>query len=420
MLRSSKLAVKALTTPVFIQACAMSTARKTLCGILKGQIGDMENAGTYKRELVITTPQKSEVKISPDNRPMYNFCANNYLGLSADADLIKAAHAGLDSHGLGLSSVRFICGTQDIHKKLEDTISRFHGTEDTILFPSAFDANGGFFEGILTDQDAVISDELNHASIIDGVRLCKAERHRFKHMDLADLESILQRTQDRRMRLIATDGVFSMDGHIADLRAICDLADKYNALVFVDDAHATGFVGKTGRGTAEHCGVADRVDVINSTLGKAMGGASGGYTTGPREVVDILRNKARPYLFSNSIAPPLVSAAIAAFEKIADNTTLRDKLERNTALFRTLMTENGFSVPGEHPIVPVMLGDAKVASAFAKEMVKEGIYVVAFSYPVVPMGKARIRVQITAGHGETDIRACADAFLTVRKRLTGK
>jgi glycine C-acetyltransferase len=383
-------------------------------------LAGMKEAGTYKNELVITSPQKASVSIAPENRPMYNFCANNYLGFSNDAGLVAAAHKGLDSHGLGMSSVRFICGTQDIHKELEMIITRFYGTEDTILFPSAFDANGGIFEAILTEEDAVISDELNHASIIDGVRLCKAQRHRFKHMDLADLESILQRTQDRRMRLIATDGVFSMDGHIADLGAICDLADKYNALVFVDDAHATGFVGKTGRGTAEHCGVGTRVHLTSSTLGKAMGGASGGYVTGPASVIAVLRNKARPYLFSNSISPPLVAAAIAAFRAIETDTSRRDKLERNAALFRTLMTENGFSVPGEHPIVPVMLGDAKVASAFAKEMVKEGIYVVAFSYPVVPMGKARIRVQITAGHGETDIRACADAFLTVRKRLTGK
>jgi glycine C-acetyltransferase len=381
----------------------------------------MKDAGTLKRELVITSPQQSEVTIQDNSKPMYNFCANNYLGLSNDKGLIEAAKKVLDTHGLGLSSVRFICGTQDIHKKLEQTITNFYGTEDTILFPSAFDANAGIFEAILTAEDAVISDELNHASIIDGIRLCKAQRHRFKHMDLGDLERILQETQSARQRLIVTDGVFSMDGHVADLKAICDLATKYNALVFVDDAHATGFMGKTGRGTPEHCGVADRVDIINSTLGKAMGGASGGYTTGPKAVIDVLRNKARPYLFSNSVAPPLVAAAIAAFEKIAHDTTLRDKLENNTKLFVSLMTQAGFDCgKGDHPIVPIMLGDAKLAGEFAKEMVKEGIYVVAFSYPVVPMGKARIRTQISAAHDEKAIKTAVDAFIRVRERLAKK
>ncbi len=340
----------------------MSTARAALTANLEKSIEEMKSAGTYKRELVITTPQQSRVNITTSDKPVYNFCANNYLGLSNDADLIKAAESALHSHGLGLSSVRFICGTQDIHKKLEDLISKFYGTEDTILFPSAFDANAGLFEAILTQDDAVISDELNHASIIDGIRLCKAERHRYKHMDLVDLERILKETQGKRMRLIATDGSFSMDGHIADLKSICDLADKYNALVFVDDAHSTGFLGKTGRGTAEHCGVQGRVDIVNSTLGKAMGGASGGYTTGPKAVIDILRNKARPYLFSNTIAPPLVAAAIAAFEKVMSSTALRDKLEANTKLFRQLMTENGFQLGDtQHPIVPIMLGKFKKA-----------------------------------------------------------
>jgi len=381
----------------------------------------MKSIGTYKRELVITSPQQSLVTITQADKPIYNFCANNYLGLSNDPDLIEAAKKALDTHGLGLSSVRFICGTQDIHKRLENLISEFYGTEDTILYPSAFDANAGLFEAILGPEDAVISDELNHASIIDGIRLCKAQRHRFKHMDYDDLERILKETQGCRQRLIATDGSFSMDGHIADLKKICDLADKYKALVFVDDAHSTGFLGKTGRGTAEYCGVSGRVDIVNSTLGKAMGGASGGYTTGPKAVIDTLRNKARPYLFSNSVAPALVAGAIAAFEKIMKDTSLRDKLEANTKLFRTLMHQNGFEVePDGHPIVPVMLGDAKLASDFAREMLKEGIYVVAFSYPVVPKGKARIRVQISAGHDEAAIRHCAQAFLNVRKRLTGK
>jgi len=395
-----------------------SSARKAMEAVCEEQIAEMKAAGTFKRELIIQGPQGGEVNIAGHKNKMLNFCANNYLGLGNHPEVVKAAKNALDSHGAGLSSVRFICGTQDIHKKLEDTITNFYGTEDTILFPSAFDANEGIFESLLTADDAIISDQLVHASIINGVRLCKAERHLFRHMDLAHLEECLQKTQSKRMRMIITDGVFSMDGHVADLKSIVELAEKYNAITFVDDAHATGFVGKTGRGTPEYCNVMGKIDIINSTLGKAMGGASGGYTTGSKALITLLRNKARPYLFSNALAPATVAAAQASFDLIKDDTTLRDKLAANTAHFRTAMTAAGFNIEkGDHPIVPIMLGDAKLASEFAKRMVDNGIYVVAFSFPVVPKDQARIRVQICASHDKEAIDHAVSVFTKVKNEL---
>jgi glycine C-acetyltransferase len=345
-------------------------------------------------------------------------CANNYLGLSEHPEVAKAAHEGLDHWGYGLSSVRFICGTQAIHKDLEQRLSEFLGTEDTILYTSCFDANGGLFETLLTAEDAVISDELNHASIIDGIRLCKAQRFRYRNNDLADLESQLQQAQSARFRLIATDGVFSMDGYIANLPGICDLAERYDALVMVDDSHSVGFLGRRGRGTHEHHDVMDRVDIITGTLGKALGGASGGYTSGHREIIDLLRQRSRPYLFSNSVAPPIVAASIRAIDLLSESTELRDRLEANTKFFRSGMEKTGFELlPGEHPIVPIMLGEAALATKMADLMLQKGVYVIGFSYPVVPKGKARIRTQISAAHTQEDLEFAIEKFAEAKHEL---
>jgi len=375
---------------------------------------EIRDAGLWKAERILESSQGAHVKVT--GREVLNFCANNYLGLSAHPLVIAAARAALDDRGYGLSSVRFICGTQDRHKELEGAISRFLGTEDTILYSSCFDANGGLFEALLGEDDAIISDALNHASIIDGVRLCKAERHRYAHDDMADLEAKLLATAGKRLRMIATDGVFSMDGDIARLDQICDLADKYDALVMVDDSHATGVLGTTGRGTAEHRGVMGRVDVYTSTLGKALGGASGGFTSGRKEIVDLLRNRSRPYLFSNTLAPPIVAGSLAAIAFLSESTALRDKLEQNTKRFREGITAAGLNVrPGETPIVPVMLGDARVAVDMAARLLERHIYVIGFSYPVVPKGQARIRVQLSAAHSDQDVDAAIAAFAAVAK-----
>lgn len=379
-------------------------------------ISEIRSAGLYKDERVIESRQGPHVCVA--GQEVLNFCANNYLGLSSHPKVIEAARKALDDRGFGLSSVRFICGTQDIHKELEHRISRFLGTEDTILYSSCFDANGGLFETLLGPEDAVISDALNHASIIDGIRLCKARRYRYEHDNLEDLEEKLKESQDATQRMIATDGVFSMDGDIARLDRICDLAERYRAMVMVDDSHATGFVGKTGRGTHEYRGVMGRVDIITSTLGKALGGASGGFTSGRKEIVELLRNRSRPYLFSNTLAPPIVAASMAVLDLLSHSTELRDKLERNTARFRIRMTEAGLKIrPGTHPIVPIMLGDAKVAVEFSRRLLSEGIYVIGFSFPVVPEGKARIRVQISAAHSEQDIDQAVEAFAKVGREL---
>ncbi len=362
---------------------------------------EIRDAGLYKTERIITTPQSVEIKVQ-SGEEVLNFCANNYLGLADNPDVIAAAHKALDDHGFGLASVRFICGTQDLHKQLEKTISDFFGTQDSILYTSCFDANGGLFETILGEEDAVISDALNHASIIDGIRLCKAKRLRYPNSDMQALEKALQETQDCRTRLIATDGAFSMDGYIAKLDEITELAARYDALLMVDDSHATGFLGKTGRGSAEHHGVMDKIDIFTSTLGKALGGGSGGFTTGRQEIIDLLRQRSRPYLFSNTLPPPLVAASIKVFEMLTASTQLRDKLESNTRYFRENMTEAGFDIkPGIHPIVPVMLYDAPLAQEFASRLLDEGIYVIGFFFPVVPKGEARIRVQVSAAHRET-------------------
>ena len=384
---------------------------------LRGELAAIAEAGLTKRERVIVSPQNAAIKVA-NGQEVLNFCANNYLGLADHPAIIAAAHAALDSHGYGMASVRFICGTQDIHKQLEGKIAEFLHTEDTILYSSCFDANGGLFETLLGEEDAIISDELNHASIIDGIRLCKANRFRYKHLDLADLEAKLQEAQNCRVKLVATDGVFSMDGDIAPLKEICDLADKYGALVMVDDSHATGFVGKTGRGSIEHCGVMGRVDVITSTLGKALGGGSGGFTTGRKEVIDILRQRSRPYLFSNTLPPPIVGASLKAFELLSASTERRDQLERNTTQFRSAMTAAGFAIrPGVHPIAPIMLGDARLASALAEKMLERGIYVIGFSFPVVPKGQARIRVQLSAAHSPAQIDRAVAAFVEAGREL---
>ncbi len=381
------------------------------------QIEEIRSNGLYKSERVIESPQDMRIQVGP-GAPVLNLCANNYLGLSDDPSIVKAAHDGLDRWGYGLSSVRFICGTQGIHKQLEQQISEFLGTEDTILYTSCFDANGGLFETLLTAEDAVISDELNHASIIDGIRLCKAQRHRYRNNNLEDLESKLQESSSARFRMIATDGVFSMDGVIADLRGICDLADKHNALVTVDDSHAVGFMGKHGRGTHEHHDVMDRVDIITGTLGKALGGASGGYTSGRREIIQLLRQRSRPYLFSNSVAPPIVAASVRALEMLTASTDLRDRLESNTRFFREQMATSGFEIiPGEHPIVPIMLGDAALAAKMADLLLTKGVYVIGFSYPVVPKGKARIRTQISAAHTEEDLAFAVEKFCEAKSEL---
>ncbi len=383
------------------------------------QLASIREAGTYKRERMLTTPQGTLIRAN-GGKPVLNFCANNYLGLAQHPKVRQAAHAALDQWGYGLASVRFICGTQGVHKQLEDSLTDFLGTEDTILYGSCFDANGGLFETLLGAEDAIISDELNHASIIDGIRLCKAQRYRYKNCDMADLEAqlIAADANGARFKLIATDGVFSMDGFIAPLKAICDLAEKYDALVMVDDSHAVGFMGKTGRGTHEHCEVMDRIDILTGTLGKALGGASGGYTSGRREIVELLRQRSRPYLFSNTLCPMIAGASLAALDLLKSTTHLRDALETNTRWFRAAMTKLGFNiVPGEHPIVPVMLGDAALASRFADAMLEQGVYVIGFSYPVVPQGKARIRTQISAAHSREDLEAAVHAFAAVKQAL---
>ena len=386
---------------------------------LKSELASIRDAGTYKNERVITSPQSANIAVT-GGQEVLNFCANNYLGLADDERLIDAAIATMRDHGYGMASVRFICGTQDIHKELEAKISAFMGTDDTILYTSCFDANTGLFETLLGPEDAILSDALNHASIIDGVRLCKAKRFRYKTNDMADLEAKLQEADaaGARVKMIATDGVFSMDGTVASVAAICDLADKYEALVMVDDSHATGFMGKTGRGSVEHRGAMGRVDVITSTLGKAMGGASGGYTTGRKEIVEILRQRSRPYLFSNTVAPAIVGAAIAAFDILSESTALRDTLEDNTRYFREQMTAAGFAIkPGEHPIVPIMLGEARLAADMADALLAEGIYVIGFSFPVVPKGQARIRVQVSAGHTRAHLDQAVAAFTKVGRAM---
>jgi glycine C-acetyltransferase len=385
---------------------------------LKAAVDDIRAAGTFKDERIIESPQQAAIRVAGTDDEVINFCANNYLGLADDPEIIEAAKRALDSRGFGMASVRFICGTQDLHKQLEASISRFNGTDDAILYSSCFDANTGLFETLLDQEDAVISDELNHASIIDGVRLCKAERHRYRNSDMDDLERILKQTQGKRRRLIATDGVFSMDGYLANLGDICDLADRYGAMVMVDDSHATGYIGRTGRGTPEHCGVTGRVDIITSTLGKALGGASGGYTTGRQEIVDLLRQRSRPYLFSNTLTPALAAAGLKTFEILSATTAYRDKLMDNTRYFRAGLGTLGFDLlEGETAIVPVMLYDAKLAARFAFEMLKEGIYVIGFSYPVVPKDKARIRTQISAAHERRHLDKAVAAFEKVGKGL---
>jgi len=378
---------------------------------------EIKSQGLFKTERVITSPQDAHIAITGGKRVL-NMCANNYLGLADHPALIAAAKEALDTHGFGMASVRFICGTQDIHKELEAALTKFLGTEDTILYPSCFDANGGLFETLLTDKDAVISDELNHASIIDGIRLCKAQRFRYKHSDMADLEAQLRIAKDARFRLIATDGCFSMDGTIANVAAICDLAEKYNALTMIDDAHATGFLGKTGRGTHEYRGVMGRIDIITGTLGKALGGASGGFTSGRKEIVDLLRQRSRPYLFSNTIAPPVVAASLKALELLSASTELRDKLEENTKYFRAALTDRGLTIkPGVHPIVPIMIGDAAKSQKFAARMLEKGVYVIGFFYPVVPHGTARIRTQVSAAHSREDLEFAVNAFAEVNEEL---
>ena len=384
---------------------------------LQDELANIRDAGLYKKERVITNPQGSSIRVSTGEEVL-NFCANNYLGLSSHPDVIKAAKDALDTHGFGMSSVRFICGTQDIHKSLEKKISNFLGMEDTILYAAAFDANGGLFEPLFGKDDAIISDSLNHASIIDGVRLCKAARYRYANNDMADLEVQLIKAQDQRNRIIVTDGVFSMDGSLAQLDKICDLAEKYDALVMVDDCHATGFVGKNGRGTHEHCGVMGRVDIITSTLGKALGGAMGGFTSGKKELIDILRQRSRPYLFSNSLAPSIVGAANKVIDLLSNTTHLRDQLEENTNYFRQKMTQAGFDIKeGVHAIVPVMLYDAKLSQLMSDKLLEEGIYVIGFFFPVVAKNKARIRVQISAQHSLNNLDSAISAFTKVGKEL---
>lgn len=384
---------------------------------LQSQLDGIRAAGTYKRERVIITPQGTTIRVA-DGKPVLNLCANNYLGLAQHPAVAAAAKAALDQWGYGLASVRFICGTQGVHKQLEVKISEFLGTEDTILYSSCFDANGGLFETLLGDQDAIISDELNHASIIDGIRLCKAQRHRYRNNDLADLEARLKDAASARFKLIATDGVFSMDGYIANLPGICDLAEKHGALVMVDDSHAVGFMGRTGRGTHEHCGVMGRLDVITGTLGKALGGASGGYTSGRKEIIELLRQRSRPYLFSNTLCPSIAGASLKVLELLTESTALRDKLEVNTQFFRDGMVKLGFTIlPGTHPICPVMLGDAALATKFADAMLAKGVYVIGFSYPVVPQGKARIRTQISAAHSQDDLAFALEKFREVKSEL---
>ncbi len=386
---------------------------------LRQTLGEIDAAGFYKRERIITTQQTAHIAVASGQRVL-NMCANNYLGLADNPELIAAARESLDRWGYGLASVRFICGTQQLHKDLEAAISKFLGTEDTILYSSCFDANGGLFETLLGAEDAVISDELNHASIIDGVRLCKAQRYRYKNNNLEDLEAKLKEADANkaRFKLIATDGVFSMDGFIANLQGICDLADKYGALVMVDDSHSVGFMGKTGRGTHEHCGVMGRVDVFTGTLGKALGGASGGYTSGKKEIIDLLRQRSRPYLFSNTVAPTIAAASLKCLEMLSRSTALRDKLEDNTRFFREGLATAGLTIkPGTHPIVPVMLGDAALSQKFAAKMLEKGVYVIGFFYPVVPQGTARIRTQVSAAHSKEDLAFAIEQFAATKKEL---
>ena len=384
---------------------------------LQAEIQEIKDNGLYKSERVLVTPQGAEIR-TDNNEQVLNFCANNYLGLSSNPDVIKSAHVAIDSHGFGLSSVRFICGTQDIHKELERKIADFVGMEDAILYAAAFDANGGLFEPLLTKEDAIISDELNHASIIDGIRLCKAQRYRFKNSDMGDLEEKLKESRSARRRMVFTDGVFSMDGTIAKLDQICDLAEKYDAMVGIDECHATGFMGKHGRGTHEYRNCMDRIDIVTGTFGKALGGASGGFTAARKEIVEILRQRSRPYLFSNTLAPSIAGASIAVIDRLNQTTALRDKLEDNTKWFRNAMTNAGFDIiPGEHPIVPIMLYDAVLAQDFASKLLGEGIYVIGFFYPVVPKGKARIRVQLSAAHEREHLKKAVSAFIKVGKEL---
>ena len=390
---------------------------KKAYSIYREQLDAIRDAGTYKEERIITTPQRSRIDTTKA-KGVVNMCANNYLGLSDNPDLIAAAKASYDEWGFGLSSVRFICGTQGIHKELEGRIANFVGMEDAILYSSCFDANGGLFETLLGPEDAVISDELNHASIIDGVRLCKAKRLRYHNNDMEDLKAKLEEAKDCRIKLIATDGVFSMDGYIANLKGICDLAEQYDALVMVDDSHAVGFMGEHGRGTAEHCGVMGRVDIITGTFGKALGGASGGYTAARKEIIDLLRQRSRPYLFSNTLAPAICAATIKTIDLLESSTELRDRVHANANYFRKEMEKLGFDLlPGEHPIVPIMLYDAKVAQEFANRMLDKGVYVTGFSYPVVPMGKARVRTQISAGHTKEDLDFAVKCFGEVKKEM---
>jgi glycine C-acetyltransferase len=384
--------------------------------ILRPQLDDLRAKGLYKRERQIQGPQGAAIQVG--GREVINFCANNYLGLANHPAIVRAAHDGLDSHGYGLSSVRFICGTQDLHKQLERGVASFLGKQDTILYSSCWDANGGLFETILGDQDAILSDELNHASIIDGVRLCKAKRFRYKHNDLADLENGLKDAKDCRLRLIATDGVFSMDGDLARLPAICDLADRYDAMVMVDDSHATGILGAGGKGSAEALGCLDRIDIITSTLGKTLGGATGGFTCASQEIIDMLRQRSRPYLFSNSLPPPIVCAALKALELVSASSELRDRLNSNATALRAGLEGAGFTLkPGSHPILPVMLGDASLASGMADKLLERGIYVVGFSYPVVPQGQARIRIQLSAAHTTEHLTRALEGFTAVGREL---
>ncbi|MCA6440121.1 MAG: glycine C-acetyltransferase [Sediminibacterium sp.] len=383
---------------------------------IANELQEIEAAGLFKKERVITSEQGPEITVN--GKQVLNFCANNYLGLSSHPDVIKAAHAAIDTHGYGMSSVRFICGTQDIHKTLEKKLADFLGTQDTILYAAAFDANGGVFEPLFGEEDAIISDALNHASIIDGVRLCKAKRFRYEHNDIADLEAKLKESADCRSRIIVTDGSFSMDGTIAQLDKICDLADQYDAIVMIDECHSSGFLGKTGRGTHEYRNVIGRIDIITGTLGKALGGASGGFTSGRKEIIEMLRQRSRPYLFSNTVAPSIVGASIAVLDMLTSATTLRDKLEANTKYFRTAMTAAGFDIkPGDHPIVPIMLYDAVIAQQFAAKLLDEGVYVIGFFFPVVPKGKARIRVQLSAAHEQHHLEKAVTAFTKVGKEL---
>ena len=386
-------------------------------GYLSTELQTIEEQGLLKRERIITTPQGANVHVST-GEDVVIMCANNYLGLSSHPEVIQAAKEALDTHGFGVSSVRFICGTQDIHKTLERKIAEFYGTEDTILYAAAFDANGGVFEPLFSEEDAIISDELNHASIIDGVRLCKAQRYRYRHSNMEDLEEQLKKAQAQRFRIIVTDGVFSMDGDLAKMDEICALADKYDALVMTDECHSAGFIGKTGRGVPEHFGVQDKVDIITGTLGKALGGAMGGYTTGKKEIIEMLRQRSRPYLFSNSLAPSIVGASIKVFDLLSSTTALRDRLEENTAYFKERIRAAGFDIkPGDSPIVPIMLYDAALSQHFATELLKEGVYAIGFFYPVVAKGQARIRTQISAGHSREDLDKAIAAFIKVGKKL---